>query len=121
MKKFQTRLKAIAEKLGLTKKLTSKQMTAEDQQKLCDAYNSEHGDNAFADDFAEFKAEQDAISRASELSNIFATLHETLGIEGSDDNSGAEIVKAVKDLAGKVEKLSQVLHSAPSLTLSKTR
>lgn len=107
MKKFQTRLKAIAEKLGLTKKLTSKQMTAEDQQKLCDAYNSEHGDNAFADDFAEFKAEQDAISRASELSNIFATLHETLGIEASGDNSGAEIVKAVKDLAGKVEKLSQ--------------
>lgn len=107
MKKFQKRLKAIAEKLGLTQKLTSKQMTAEDQQRLCDAYNSEHGENAFADDFAEFKAEQDAAARAAELGSIFATISETLGIEASEDNSGAEVVKAVKDLANKVDKLGK--------------
>ena len=99
MKKFQTRLKAIAEMLGFGQMLTSKQMTAEDQQKLCDAYNKEHGENAFAEDFAEFKKEQEAAARNAELESIFATIQSTLGIEATNDNSGAEIVIAVKDLA----------------------
>lgn len=107
MKKFQTRLKAIAEKLGFGQKLTSKQMTAEDQQKLCDAYNKEHGENAFAEDFAEFKKEQEAAARNAELESIFATIQSTLGIEATNDNSGAEIVNAVKDLAEKVDKLGK--------------
>lgn len=107
MKKFQTRLKAIAEKLGFGQKLTSKQMTADDQQKLCDAYNAEHGENAFADDFAEFKAEQDAAARAAELEGMFAAIHDALGSEAPADGSNAGLADAVKNLASKVEKLGQ--------------
>lgn len=107
MKKFTQRLKAIAEKLGLAPKLTSRQMSAEDQKALCDAYNSEHGENAFVNDFAEFKAEKDALARNAELEAIFASISDSLGVETSADNSGEELVNAVKDLTAKVDRLGK--------------
>lgn len=114
MKNFTQRLSAIVEKLGLGQKLQAKKLTPEENQAIMDAYDKEHGDNAFSRDVTEFRQEQEAETRAAELDKTMKSLASILGStsEGEDTDEGgkkldqpADIVGAVLGLAEEVKAL----------------
>lgn len=107
MKKFLKNLMAVVATLGLQAKFEKKELSAEDQKALIDAYNKANGDNAFANDFKEFEAEQKQRAEAEAQSRMFQELAGMLGTatEGNASETINQVLAAVKDLKDTVAKL----------------
>jgi len=103
MKKFITRLKAVAEALGLQAKLADKSLSTEDQKKIVAEYHKVHGEGSFESDKAEFDAEQKAAKETAALQETFTAAAQALGVEVSAEEvktpeGQAKILGAIGDL-----------------------
>jgi len=108
MKKFLQQLAAIVATLGFSQKFQNKELTAEEQSAIVDAYNKQYGENAFEADHKAFEDDQKKAAEDAARKAAFEQLAGVLGVEapkaGAADNSSA-VVDAVKDLKATVEKL----------------
>ena len=87
MKKFVTRLKAVAEKLGLQAKLADKSLSNEEQKQIVAEYHKLHGEGSFEADKAEFDAEQKTAQENAALQATFASVAQELGVEVSAEQA----------------------------------
>ena len=107
MKKFFQNLKTVIASLGLQSKFEKRELTAEDQKALIDAYNAANGENSFQTDLQEFEAEQQRLADAEARNRIFQELATVLGRDQEDTSNAAltQMVAAVKELKETVAKL----------------
>jgi hypothetical protein len=80
MKKFMQNLLAALTALGMKDKFDKKELTAEDQAALIEAYNKAQGDGSFEKDSKEFLAEQEREREQARISATFTAAAEALGI-----------------------------------------
>lgn len=80
MKKFMQNLLAAVALLGMKDKFDKKELTAEDQAALIEAYNKAQGAGSFEKDSKEFLAEQEREREQARLNATFAAAAESLGI-----------------------------------------
>ena len=111
MKKFVTRLKAVAEKLGLQAKLADKSLSAEEQKQIVAEYQKVHGEGSFDADKAEFEAEQKTAKENAALQATFASVAQELGVDVSAEQANtpegqAKILGAISDLKDTIAKMS---------------
>ena len=98
---------AVVTTLGLQAKFEKKELSAEDQKALIDAYNKANGKDAFLNDFKEFEAEQKQKEDAEAQNRMFQELAGMLGTatEGNASETTNQVLAAVKDLKDTVAKL----------------
>lgn len=98
---------AVVAKLGLQAKFEKKELTAEDQKALIEAYEQANGKGSFQSDLQAFEAEQKQKKEDEERSRIFQELAVLLGKEGSSSSveSMSQVVDAVRDLKATIKKL----------------
>lgn len=98
---------AVVTTLGLQAKFEKKELSAEDQKALIDAYNKANGKDAFLNDFKEFEAEQKQKEDAEAQNRMFQELAGMLGTatEGNTSETTNQVLAAVKDLKDTVAKL----------------
>lgn len=123
MKKFVTRLKAVAEKLGLQAKLADKSLSNEEQKQIVAEYQNIHGEGSFETDKAEFAAEQKTAQENAALQAIFASVAQELGVEVSAEQAKtpegqAKILGAISDLKETISKMgAQSQEAKPEATV----
>lgn len=107
MKTFLKNMQAVLAKLGLQAKFDARDLTAEEQAALIGAYNEAHGDDAFVKDYGVFQSEQEQARAAEQQDRMFRELASILGTgtDGTQEDSAAQILSAVKELQGAVEKM----------------
>lgn len=110
MKKFVTRLKAVAEKLGLQAKLADKSLSAEEQKQIVAEYHKIHGEGSFDADKAEFEAEQKTAKENAALQATFASVAQELGVDVTAEQAKtpegqAKILGAISDLKETITKM----------------
>ena len=84
MKKFMQNLLAVVALLGMKDKFDKKELTAEDQTALIEAYNKAQGEGSFEKDSKEFLAEQEKEKEQAKLNATFAAAAESLGISAEE-------------------------------------
>ena len=123
MKKFVTRLKAVAEKLGLQAKLADKSLSNEEQKQIVAEYHKLHGEGSFEADKAEFDAEQKTAQENAALQATFASVAQELGVEVSAEQAKtpegqAKILGAISDLKETISKMgAQSQEAKPEATV----
>ena len=123
MKKFVTRLKAVAEKLGLQAKLADKTLSAEEQKQIVAEYHKVHGEGSFDADKAEFEADQKAAKDNAALQATFTAVAQELGVEVSAEQAKtpegqAKILGAISDLKETISKIgAQSQEDKPEATV----
>ena len=111
MKKFVTRLKAVAEALGLQAKLADKSLSADEQKAIVAEYHKQHGEGSFNADKEEYDAEVKAAQEAKTLQDTFNTVAEALGVdvtaeEAKTPEGQAKVLSAIAELKADVAKMS---------------
>lgn len=106
MHRFITYLQAIVTSLGLTDKFNSKELTAEDNAAIADAYNKAHGDGKFLADMTAWQEE-----KRQEDANIANTLKALAGMTGVSQETAQSADGLEKILSG-VENLQTELKEA---------
>lgn len=123
MKKFVTRLKAVAEKLGLQAKLADKSLSNEEQKQIVAEYHKIHGEGSFETDKEEFAAEQKTAQENAALQATFASVAQELGVEVSAEQAKtpegqAKILGAISDLKETISKMgAQSQEAKPEATV----
>lgn len=84
MKKFMKNLLAAVALLGMKDKFDKKELTAEDQAALIEAYNKAQGEGSFEKDSKEFLAEQQKEKEQARISATFSAAAEALGISAEE-------------------------------------
>lgn len=84
MKKFMQNLLAAVALLGMKDKFDKKELTAEDQAALIEAYNKAQGAGSFEKDSKEFLAEQEKEKEQARISATFSAAAEALGISAEE-------------------------------------
>ena len=100
---------AVITKLGLQAKFEKKELTAEEQNALINAYNEANGADSFQNDFREYQAEEQRKADAEAQNRMFQELAAMLG-KNSEDTSAegmAQMLAAVKDLKETVARLGK--------------
>lgn len=101
MKKFMQNLLAVVALLGMKDKFDKKELTAEDQAALIEAYNKAQGAGSFEKDSKEFLAEQEKEKEQARISATFSAAAEALGIsaeEAKTPEGQATVLAAISKL-----------------------
>lgn len=122
MKKFLQNMSVILTALGLTAKFQNKELTAEEQASIVDAYNKQFGEDAFDNDHKVFEDEKKKAADAAALSETFGALAAELGVKNDNsEDTAAATLQAVKDLKAEVSRLgNQAGAEKPEETVTTT-
>lgn len=106
MKKFLQNMSVILTALGLTAKFQNKELSADEQASIVDAYNKQFGEDAFDTDHKVFEDEKKKAADAAALSETFGALASELGVKNDNpEDTAAATLQAVKDLKAEINRL----------------
>lgn len=110
MNKFLQNLKTVAEKLGLTSKLSARTLTAEDNDQIAAEYDKAFGEGSFNQDYAEFKKDCAAVEKAKELSDTFNKVADMLGVSAGTEGTDAPDAQTQNAVVEAVDKLTAAVN-----------
>lgn len=119
MHKFVTNLQAIVTSLGLTEKFNKKELTAEENAAIFDAYNKAHGDGSFLTDKQSWEDQ-----KKKEEDEIAKTLQALAGMTGVSQETAqsadglAKIVSGVENIQNELKEAKATINKLSSQALS---
>lgn len=87
MKKFIQNLLAIIASLGMKEKFDKKELTADEQKALIEAYDAANGSGSFAKDSMEFREEQEREREQARIAETFNAVAAALGVSDEEANT----------------------------------